>query len=127
MAEWMSTPYFIIKAHSSSGSAQKYGQLWANGSNPDGSLRSRLVGWTLNPPTLNKLLLEATYQIDRIPGAPKACLKITQSYEFYAPGIGVPPGSGPPSSDLVACEPSGTVPCAQYRPMTKYEFHGSTG
>jgi uncharacterized repeat protein (TIGR01451 family) len=127
MAEWMSAPYYVIAAHDSSGSRQTYGQLWINGSNPDGSLHSTLVGYKLNPPDGSRLVLEATYKIDHIPGAPKACLTIAQDYEFYRPGFGVPPGLGPPSSGAGPCEPSGTVPCAKFRPMVSYEFHGGDG
>jgi Tol biopolymer transport system component len=127
MAEWISTPYFVIAAHNASGSGQGYGQLWANGSNPDGSLHSTLTDFKVNPPEGSRLLLEATYKVDHIPGAPRSCLTITQDYEFYAPGAGVPPKLGPPSSGAGPCEPSGTVPCAKFRPMVSYQFHDADG
>ncbi len=77
MAEWMSAPYFEITAYNSADPNQyprTRGQLYLNGANPDGSLHSTLTRYQINPEDSYKLLMEATYKIDHIPGAPKACL-----------------------------------------------------
>jgi hypothetical protein len=113
----MSVPYYVITASSSANPnsfPRTRGQLFRDGANPDGSLHSSLVGYRINPLDANKLLIEATYKVDRIPGAPKACLIISQTYEFYRDGLG-------------PCEPSESLPCSRFRPMVSYSFHGGQG
>jgi hypothetical protein len=99
MAESMSVPYFRLGAQTLNGpSSNQRGQLKPAGD--DSSLRSRLVGYNVIETDADKLVVRASYEIDRIPGTPHACLNISQEYEFYREGF------------HGRCEPSGTLTCA---------------
>jgi uncharacterized repeat protein (TIGR01451 family) len=121
MAKQMSVPYYRINTFTAANpnTQPRRGELTpvATGN----SLRSRLVDYKINPADPNKILIEADYAIDHIPDTPKACLNITQKYEFYRAGASPPDLGGP-------CEPSDTVhPCNKFRPMIEYSFHGESG
>jgi uncharacterized repeat protein (TIGR01451 family) len=122
MADQMSVPYFLITTRNATSPnlvGPSRGELRTAGT--QSTLRSRLTGYKINPPDQNKLVIEANYAIDRIPGTPKACLNITQKYEFYRAGASPDDLQGP-------CEPSGTAtPCNKFRPMLEYSFHGGDG
>ena len=122
MAKQMSVPYFRINTYSTAdpNNFTPYrGEL--KPASTDSSLRSRLVNYSLNPADPDKILLEADYAIDRIPGVPKACLVVRQKYEFYRAGASPKDLQGP-------CEPSNTAkPCNKFRPMIEYEFDGGEG
>lgn len=119
-AAQISVPYFRLDTFTEGqNSVLGRGELKPNGSsNSDGSLFSRLTEVT-TATDANRLLIKAVYKIDRIPGSPKACLNVTQEYEFFKIGFSNPPEWPGP------CEPSeSVVDCAKFRPMIKYTFHG---
>jgi uncharacterized repeat protein (TIGR01451 family) len=121
MAKQMSVPYFWITTYTASNSnlVRTRGELTPAGTGS--SMRSRLVNYKINPSDSDKILIQADYAIDQIPGTPGACLNITQKYEFYREGASPPDLVGP-------CEPSDTVhPCNKFRPMIDYSFHGGNG
>jgi uncharacterized repeat protein (TIGR01451 family) len=106
MAEKMSAPYYSLQTNSFP--AQR-GELKPNSN--DSQMASRLVdfqSWSDD----NKLVVEATYVIDKIPAGSTNCLEIVQRYEFYkrVPGD--------------QCEPTGTVPCARWKPIVRYKYLG---
>ena len=120
MAKQMSVPYFRITTHKSgSNLVTSRGELTPV--DAGSGIRSRLVDYKINPSDANKILIEADYAIDRIPGTPKACLSISQKYEFYR-------ASASPTDLQGPCEPSDTVhPCNKFRPMIEYSFDGGEG
>jgi len=106
MAEKISAPYYYL--HTNSFPIQR-GELKPNSSDP--SLASRLTNfetWTDG----DKLVIEATYSVNKIPNGSTNCLQIVQRYEFYRR---VP-------NDR--CEPTGTVPCARWKPIVRYRYFG---
>ena len=123
MAARFSVPYFRLEAYTE-GQAPigSRGELRPDGtsSNP-GSLRSRLVAF--EPPAGPEfpiLSIKATYAIDHIPGAPRACLNITQQYQFF------PEGYRYPSEWPGPCEPSEeAIDCAKFRPKVTYNFQSA--
>lgn len=122
MAREMSLPYFWITTSSSThpNLVRTRGELKPTGTTSS-SMRSRLVDYKIRPSDPDKILVEADYAIDNIPGAPRACLNISQKYEFYREGASPPDLTGP-------CEPSDSVhPCNKFRPMVEYSFHGGQG
>lgn len=112
MAERISVPYYRIDSYTV-GKPEvgvKRGELKPNSS--DASLRSKLFSFNVVRDDPNRLIIKAVYNIDRIPGTPKACLNVIQYFEFYRAGV------------TGICEPSGQVPCASFRPAVQYVFNG---
>jgi uncharacterized repeat protein (TIGR01451 family) len=109
MAEKISVPYYTL--HTNSFLAQR-GELKPHSS--DSQMASRLVDFAFWSDD-NKLVVEATYVIDKIPSGSSNCLQIVQRYEFYkrVPGD--------------QCEPTGTVPCARWKPIVRYKYFGPEG
>ena len=109
MAEKISVPYYTL---ATTVFDKARGELKPNSDDP--WMRSRLVNYYVSEDG-NKLVVEATYIIDRIPAASDSCLHITQRYEFYhrVPGD--------------QCEPSGTLPCSRWKPIVKYQFLSRSG
>jgi uncharacterized repeat protein (TIGR01451 family) len=122
MSERMSIPYYQITTcktcfPTDSTRVNTRGELRIDGSSrADGMLYSRLIDHHAS--FLNdRISIEAIYGIDKIPGAPHACLKITQTYEFFIKGWDVPPRQEGP------CEPSASIRnCTKFRPMVSYQF-----
>ena len=77
----------------------------------DGQCNSQLLEF--NPPSLegSTVVLIARYLIQNIPGdqSNTACLVISQRYEFHNEVAG-------------GCEPSGSLPCARFKPKVDYTF-----
>jgi len=118
MAKQMSVPYFKITTQKKGTSfGPSRGELTRSAAAT--GIRSRLIDYGQNP-TANKLSVFALYAIDHIPGTPKACLLVSQQYEFYRTGASPNDLQGP-------CEPSDTVPCNKFRPMMEYNFAGGPG
>jgi uncharacterized repeat protein (TIGR01451 family) len=121
MAKRMSVPYFkITTTKSGTYFGPTRGELTPSATGT--GIRSRLVayGSPIDEAT-GKLTVYATYAIDHIPGVPKACLSVSQQYEFYRAGASPADAQGP-------CEPSDTVhPCNKFRPMIDYTFEGGPG
>ncbi|MEK6281680.1 MAG: Ig-like domain-containing protein [Acidobacteriota bacterium] len=109
MAQRISVPYYYLETTTF---PRQRGELKPDGA--DASKRSRLVNYYTTTDD-EKLVIEATYIIDQIPAGSPSCLHITQRYEFYRSR----PGD--------QCEPSGTLPCARWKPMIKYQFVGRNG
>jgi hypothetical protein len=104
MAKEMSLPYYVLRT---SALPARRAELM-----PDSTeliARSRLVSFAVNNDN-EKLVIEGTYAVDKIPATSQSCLFITQRYEFHEAGIG--------------CEPSETLPCARFKPIVKYRFVG---
>lgn len=117
MANSMSVPYFKVSI-SPSGVPLR-GELTP--SSTTSFMRSRLTGFKIVPADPHKVLIQADYAIDKILNAPKACLNITQKYEFYREGASPADRAGP-------CEPSDTVSrCHKFRPLVEYTFHSQGG
>src|SRR6267142_2054596 len=109
MAEQISVPYYTLETNSI---ASARGELKPDSGDP--SMASRLVNfnsWSDD----EKLVVEATYVVGKIPAGSTNCLEVVQRYEFYK-SI---PGD--------QCEPSGTLPCARWKPIVSYKFRGPTG
>jgi uncharacterized repeat protein (TIGR01451 family) len=104
MAEKISVPYFNLKT---SVYAKNSVQLKPDGTG-DAEASSRLIDYHVHQDD-QKLVIEATYLIDRIPATSKACLHITQRYEFYKEGV-------------LPCELSGTIKCSNFKPLVRYAF-----
>lgn len=104
MAEKISVPYFTLQTPT----GNVRGRLKPDST--DTSLRSRLVNYYTMTDD-HKMVVEATYVIDQIPGFAQSCLHITQRYEFYKEGV-------------LPCEPSGTISCSNFKPTVKYKFFG---
>jgi hypothetical protein len=118
MAERISIPYYWITAFTP-GLPEKRtrGELRLNGGRPeDAQLFSQIIKF--EPQRLaDRLVLQADYGIDKIPGAPNSCLKISQQFEFFKSGFDVPIGQES------KCEPSGSITtCTKFRPMISYKF-----
>jgi uncharacterized repeat protein (TIGR01451 family) len=114
MAEKLSVPYYTletINAQEQVALPKGRGELKPN--SVDATMRSRLVNYYVTTDD-EKLVVEATYLVDRIPASSQSCLHITQRYEFYKQGLG-------------PCEPSGEFSCARWKPVVKYEFYGLGG
>jgi hypothetical protein len=107
LAERISVPYFALET---SAMQRTRGELRPGGSEP--SMRSRLVKFNVSSDN-ERLVIEASYVIDRIPAGSASCLEITQRYEFYRTKAGD------------NCEPSASLPCARWRPIVNYRFTGS--
>ncbi|HEX8246551.1 MAG TPA: Ig-like domain-containing protein [Pyrinomonadaceae bacterium] len=105
MTEQYSVPYYTLQT---TAFPKQRGQLKPAGNDP--SMRSRLVNYQVFTDD-QKMVIEATYIIDKIPSTSESCLMITQRYEFYKEGV-------------LPCEPSGTVDCSNYRAFVKYKFTG---
>jgi uncharacterized repeat protein (TIGR01451 family) len=108
MAEKISVPYYTLET---SALPKQRGELKPNSS--DASLRSRLVDFTVTPEDY-RLAVEATYIIDHLTQTSQSCLQITQRYEFYSEGA-------------LPCEPSGTLPCSNFKAIVNYKFIGRGG
>ena len=104
MAEKISVPYFNLTAGNFSKASA---QLKPNGAG-DAEASSRLIDYHVHSDD-QMLVIEATYLIDRIPATSKACLHITQRYEFYKEGV-------------LPCELSGTIKCSNFKPLVRYAF-----
>ncbi|HET6975524.1 MAG TPA: Ig-like domain-containing protein [Pyrinomonadaceae bacterium] len=123
MADSFSVPYYKITTSGAPNQPER-GELMPNGSSrPDGKLFSRLLGVKVSE-LPRELKIEAEYGIDNIPGAPKSCLKISQVYEFFEMGFGMPDEhhlQGP-------CEPSKSITtCTKFRPSVSYQFQPGPG
>lgn len=108
MAEQISVPYYMLETSSVAGR----GELKPDSGDP--SMASRLVNfnsWSDD----EKLVVEATYVVGKIPEGSANCLEIIQRYEFYKSK----PGD--------QCEPSATLPCARWKPIVSYRFTGPAG
>lgn len=105
MAEQMSVPYYTLQT-----SAFPLQRAELKPDSNDASARSRLVNYYVATDN-EKVVIEATYIVDRIPATSQSCLHITQRYEFYDSVGGV-------------CEPSATLPCSRFKPVVKYAFVG---
>lgn len=105
MAEQISVPYYTLQT-----SAFPLQRAELKPDSNDASARSRLVNYYVTS-DVEKVVIEATYIVDRIPAASRSCLHITQRYEFY-------------DSNGGACEPSATLPCSRFKPVVKYAFLG---
>ncbi|MDQ1639864.1 MAG: hypothetical protein QOF62_3203 [Pyrinomonadaceae bacterium] len=108
MTEKISVPYYTLQT---SAFSLGRGQLSPSGDPP--SMRSRIVNYNTYADG-DKLVVEATYIVDRIPATSQSCLHITQRYEFYREGV-------------LPCEPSGELVCSNYRALVSYKFVGSGG
>ncbi|HEX8723264.1 MAG TPA: Ig-like domain-containing protein [Pyrinomonadaceae bacterium] len=108
MANRISVPYYTLET---SALPKQSGELKPAGF--DLAMRSRLVDYHVSTDD-EKLTVEATYVVDRIPSTSGSCLQITQRYEFYRQG-------------LLPCEPTGTLSCAKWKPIVKYKFQGQNG
>jgi uncharacterized repeat protein (TIGR01451 family) len=110
MAEQISVPYYYLETNAINPATR--GELKPDSGDP--SMASRLVNfnsWSDD----EKLVVEATYVIGQIPAGSTNCLEIVQRYEFYKSK----PGD--------KCEPSGTLPCARWKPIVSYKFRGPAG
>ena len=110
MAEQISVPYYSLETNSIN-PAQR-GELKPDSGDP--SMASRLVNYDVWNDD-EKLVVEATYVIGQIPAGSTNCLEIIQRYEFYKSVSGD------------KCEPSGTLPCARWKPIVSYKFRGPAG
>jgi uncharacterized repeat protein (TIGR01451 family) len=108
MAEEISVPYYTFET---SAFPKQRGELKPDSADP--TMRSRLVNFYVNSDN-QKLVVEATYIVDRIPATSKSCLQITQRYEFY-------------KENLLPCEPSKTISCSNYKSIVKYKYSGLAG
>lgn len=108
MAEKISVPYYYLET---SAFAQARGELKPAGA--DDSINSTLVNYSTTVDD-EKLVVEATYSVHKIPLSSASCLQITQRYEFYREGA-------------LPCEPSQTLPCSNFKPSVKYKFFGQNG
>jgi len=109
MAKQISVPYYVLETNVLT---KQHNELRPDGN--ETSMRSRLVNYEILEDA-EKLVVEATYVIDRIPAGSSSCLYVIQRYEFYKQGVGD------------ACEPSGTLPCSRWKPIVKYKFFGQAG
>lgn len=109
LAERVSVPYYVLETTLAT---PHRGELQPD--SRDGTMRSRLVSYWARPDG-EKLIVEATYVVDLLPGDPQSCLSVTQRYEFLNEGV-----YGP-------CEPSETLACQRWRPIVKYKFTGNNG
>ncbi|HMG72788.1 MAG TPA: Ig-like domain-containing protein [Pyrinomonadaceae bacterium] len=120
MANRMSVPYFSLTPR---GHARTRGQLTPQATGT--TMRSHLI--SAQPPytgETNKAAFNVQYAIDHIPGMPKACLTITERFEFYDNGK----FTGPTDLPTSPCEPSGLVqPCSKFRPMIDYSITNLDG
>jgi uncharacterized repeat protein (TIGR01451 family) len=110
MAEQISVPYYYLETNSIS---RTKGELTPE-SDPLQQMASHLVNfnsWSDD----EKLVVEATYVVRGVPVGSTNCLEIVQRYEFYKSQ----PGD--------KCEPSGTLPCARWKPIVSYKFRGPEG
>ena len=106
MARQFSIPYFDL--FDENGTRVRC-ELKSQGT--DGQCKSQLIDF--GPPSMegSKVVLTARYLIQNIPGDPSntACLVISQRYEFHNEVAG-------------GCEPSGSLPCARFKPIVDYTF-----
>jgi uncharacterized repeat protein (TIGR01451 family) len=118
MAQQMSVPYYFLET---SALQRQRAELKPNGD--DASARSRLIEFE-RLFSAEKIMLKATYAVDRIPAGSESCLIVEQLYEFAAEQ----PNGG--------CEASQTspipwklepLPCNKWKPQVKYTFTGSNG
>lgn len=109
MMEKISVPYYYLQT---SVLPNTRGQLKPTGA--DSFMNSRLVNFQKFDDS-EKLVLEATYSIDKLPDTSSSCLQIVQRYEFYK----TRPGD--------TCEPSAKLPCSRWKPIVRYEFFGQNG
>jgi len=120
MANRISVPYFKLTPK---GGQPIRGQLTPAASG--NTMRSHLL--YMSPPLpeqVDKLAFIAKYGIDHIPGMPKACLTIMETFEFYNNGK----FTGPTDLPASPCEPSGLVqPCSKFRPMIDYSIESRDG
>ncbi len=91
MAEKISVPYYSLET---SIFPKQRAELKPDGGN-DPAASSQLINYHVYSDD-QKLVIEATYLIDRIPSTSKSCLHVTQRYEFY-------------KEDVLPCEPSETI------------------
>ena len=117
MAEMMSVPYFFLKT--SKMPVKQRGELTPDSDAP--MMRARLLRYeprfglsSVDGHIMNYHLI-AQYAVDRLTPTSKSCLLISQEYEFREQR----PGDH--------CEPTGTSPCARFRPKVSYEFKGRGG
>lgn len=108
MAEQISVPYYYLETNSIN-PAQR-GELKPD-SDPLLQMSSHLVNFNVWNDD-EKLVVEATYVVRNIPAGSTNCLEVVQRYEFHK-SI---PGD--------KCEPSGTLPCARWKPIVSYKFRG---
>jgi uncharacterized repeat protein (TIGR01451 family) len=110
MTEKISVPYYYLETSAYT----SRGELKPDNIEADGTRRSRLVDYQVTTDS-EKLVVEATYVIDKIPASSPSCLFITQRYEFYRHGVG---GS---------CEPTDTLPCSRWKPLVRYKYFSKSG
>jgi uncharacterized repeat protein (TIGR01451 family) len=117
MAEIMSVPYFFLKT--SKMPVKQRGELTSDSNGP--MMRARLLryeprfGLSSLDGHIKDYYLIAQYAVDRLTPTSKSCLLISQEYDF----LEQKPGDH--------CEPTGTSPCARFRPKVSYEFKGRGG
>ena len=114
LARSMSLPYFLLET--TNAQAERRCTL-----NPSGGpamnqpCSTRLVDLqTSQAPTLQ---LHATYEVSNISADPTACVFVRQDYVFSEPSYADAKLTKP------RCEPGGTVGCAMFKPLVRYEFH----
>jgi uncharacterized repeat protein (TIGR01451 family) len=107
MAEEISVPYYVLQTNFN---PPQRGELKPSSSDP--TMTSRLVFYAIWNEA-DKLVVQAIYVIGNVPNGSSNCLEISQRYEF----LKSIPGD--------QCEPSGTLPCARWRPMVSYKFVGA--
>lgn len=105
MAAKISVPYFTLVTNS----VNQRGELTPTGVGSQAT--ARLVSYR-HWSDEEKLVVQADYAISQIPAGMPYCLIISQRYEFWR------------SLEGDKCEPSGSVPCARWKPIIKYKFIG---
>ena len=118
MAEQMSLPYYVLQT---SAFGPQRAELKPNGD--DASARSRLVGFERTF-SADKIMLKATYAVDRIPARSESCLIVEQTYEFAAE---LPNGGCEPSQSSPIPWKLEPLPCNPWKPQVSYTFTGSNG
>ncbi|HEY5883470.1 MAG TPA: Ig-like domain-containing protein, partial [Pyrinomonadaceae bacterium] len=120
MAARISVPYFVIETQTTGqSSVRRRGELMPEGFSE--GLRIRLIDQVLPQNDDPKgIIFHVVYAVDQMPGTPKACLLISQDFQFFPPNS----SQWAPPDWPGACEPSGRTPdCAKFRPMIHYQFN----
>jgi hypothetical protein len=120
MAPMISIPYYTLTTNRMG--RQRFELRPSCTAAPNEAGRSRLVGFTKSE-TPDKVLLEAHYRIDNLPGAPTSTLDITQHYEFRPVK---PEGNCEPHLEIPLHDPT-VFPCSPYKLTVTYQFNGGGG